>query len=80
MLRCPSCGSEDLFRTIGGYAGSEYRCKKCGYQGTFVVESDEPMPVPERRNDQPETRLDIPLWIRILAVIFLLVIIALYLL
>jgi len=80
MLRCPSCGSRDLFRTIGGYAGSEYRCKKCGYQGTFVVESDEEMPVPETRDEQPGMRLDIPLWIRILALIFLLVIIALYIL
>lgn len=74
MRRCPQCGSNDLFQTVGGYIGSEWRCKRCGYQGAFVVESEEEMPHPEApKTESPG--MNIPLWIRILAIIFLLIII-----
>jgi transposase-like protein len=45
MLRCPTCGSTDLYEVLGGYAGTMYRCKRCGYTGSFVVESEEELPL-----------------------------------
>lgn len=42
MLHCPRCRSTDIFAEVGGYMGSMYHCKRCGYQGAFVVEYDEP--------------------------------------
>lgn len=74
MRRCPQCGSNDLFQLAGGYLGAEYRCKRCGYHGAFVVESEEEMPHPEAP-DTESRGMDIPLWVRILAIIFLLIII-----
>ncbi|KUK70265.1 MAG: Uncharacterized protein XD88_0763 [Methanocalculus sp. 52_23] len=74
MRRCPQCGSSDLFQIAGGYLGSEYHCKRCGYRGAFIVESDEEMPHPEVR-DTESSGMNIPLWIRIVAVIFLLIVI-----
>jgi transposase-like protein len=41
MIRCPVCGSSDLYTIVGGYIGEIYRCKKCGYSGAFVIETDE---------------------------------------
>jgi uncharacterized Zn finger protein len=40
MLCCPKCGSIEVFEEIGGYAGTMYRCKKCGYRGALIVEVD----------------------------------------
>ena len=74
MRRCPQCGSSDLFQTTGGYLGSEYGCKKCGYRGAFIVESEEEMPHPEGPdNSEERAGHGIPLWIRILALVILLV-------
>jgi hypothetical protein len=74
MRRCPQCGSSDLYQIAGGYLGSEYRCKRCGYRGAFIVESEEEMPHPEVPADsEGETGRGIPLWIRLLAVILLLI-------
>ena len=40
MICCPVCGSTGIYLVAGGYAGMLYRCKKCGYEGAFVVEED----------------------------------------
>lgn len=50
MLRCPRCGSPEIYEVLGGYAGTMYRCKKCGYTGSFVVESEEDYPPREEKN------------------------------
>jgi ribosomal protein L37AE/L43A len=53
MLCCPKCGSIEVYEEIGGYAGTIYRCKKCGYRGALILEVDEeekgPKEKPERR-------------------------------
>ena len=41
MLCCPRCGGTDIYEEIGGYAGTIYRCKKCGYRGAFIVEVED---------------------------------------
>jgi rubredoxin len=41
MLCCPRCGGTDLYEDMGGYTGTIYRCKKCGYRGAFILEIDE---------------------------------------
>ena len=41
MIRCPVCGSRDIYRPVGGVLGEMYRCKKCGYTGALVIETDE---------------------------------------
>jgi len=40
-LRCPVCGSTEIYEIAGGYMGNLYRCKRCGYVGAFVVEANE---------------------------------------
>ena len=40
MLYCPSCKSDQIFAVAGGYIGQVYLCKKCGYRGSFVLETD----------------------------------------
>ncbi|HIH70037.1 transposase [Methermicoccus shengliensis] len=40
-LRCPVCGSTEIYEIAGGYMGNVYRCKHCGYVGAFVVEANE---------------------------------------
>jgi DNA-directed RNA polymerase subunit RPC12/RpoP len=41
MLRCPVCGSTTIYPVTGGVFGQVYRCKECGYRGSFVLETDE---------------------------------------
>jgi len=41
MLRCPSCGSPEIFPVAGGYIGQVYICHACKYRGSFVVEVDD---------------------------------------
>jgi transposase-like protein len=41
MIQCPVCGSREVYTIVGGYIGEIYRCKKCGYSGAFVIETDE---------------------------------------
>ncbi|EJG07771.1 hypothetical protein Metli_1827 [Methanofollis liminatans DSM 4140] len=73
MLRCPQCGSTDLYEELGGYGGFRYRCKQCGYTGSFVIESEEELPSPEAVvHEEGETHFTIPLWIKIVAVLFVL--------
>ncbi|MDD3111084.1 MAG: hypothetical protein PHU26_02175 [Methanofollis liminatans] len=54
MLRCPRCWSPDLYAVIGGYAGTVYRCKKCGYTGSFVVEAGDDLPPPSSDSPSPD--------------------------
>ncbi|HOT03670.1 MAG TPA: hypothetical protein PK069_05790 [Methanolinea sp.] len=42
MLRCPSCGSRDVYCVVGGYIGQIYRCKSCGYRGSLIMECERP--------------------------------------
>jgi len=37
LRKCPQCGSFNLVQEIGGIT-SEWRCKSCGYVGTFFIE------------------------------------------
>jgi hypothetical protein len=41
ILCCPVCQGTDVYEVAGGYVGQVYRCKKCGYRGSFVLEIDE---------------------------------------
>ena len=40
LLVCPVCKSTDIVLDAGGYTG-KYRCKKCGYVGSFIIEMTE---------------------------------------
>ena len=41
MLHCPVCCSTDVYEVVGGYTGTIYRCKRCGYRGALILEYDE---------------------------------------
>jgi transposase-like protein len=41
VLCCPNCQSIEVYEVVGGYTGQIYRCKNCGYRGSFVLEIDE---------------------------------------
>jgi tRNA(Ile2) C34 agmatinyltransferase TiaS len=41
MLCCPKCGGTGIYEEVGGYTGTIYRCKKCGYRGAFILEIEE---------------------------------------
>ena len=55
MLCCPKCRSIEVYEDLGGYTGTIYRCKKCGYRGALILEVDEEegpeSGKPERRRD-----------------------------
>jgi len=40
VLLCPHCLKSDLL-VVGGIMGSQYLCRKCGYQGALILEVDE---------------------------------------
>ena len=40
MFYCPRCKSGEIYPVAGGYIGQVYLCKKCGYRGSFVLETD----------------------------------------
>jgi rubredoxin len=44
MLCCPRCGGTGIFLETGGYTGTIYRCKKCGYRGAFILEIGDDRP------------------------------------
>ncbi len=44
MLCCPVCNGTAVYEVAGGYLGQVYRCKDCGYRGSFVLEIDNPSP------------------------------------
>ncbi|MCC7567120.1 MAG: transposase [Methanoregulaceae archaeon] len=50
MLRCPVCGSREIYPIVGGYIGQIYRCKSCKYRGSLVVETDEEEPATGSRD------------------------------
>ncbi len=37
VRKCPKCGSFNLVPEIGGATGM-WKCKKCGYVGSFFIE------------------------------------------
>lgn len=41
ILCCPDCQSTEVYEVAGGCVGQVYRCKNCGYRGSFVLEIDE---------------------------------------
>jgi len=41
ILCCPACRSIEIYPIVGGCVGQVYRCKQCGYRGSFVLEIDE---------------------------------------
>jgi hypothetical protein len=54
ILCCPECKSIEVYEVAGGCVGQVYRCKKCGYRGSFVLEIDEDE-LGGFQSDQPET-------------------------
>jgi transposase-like protein len=44
MLRCPSCGSTEIYPVAGGYIGQVYLCKACRYRGSLVLEEEDEPP------------------------------------
>jgi len=80
-FHCPSCGSTALVLEAGGYGGMVYRCKECGYRGSFVVESDACETIEGGDTGATEHILQekgegfrVPLWVKVLAVVFVLVV------
>jgi ribosomal protein L37AE/L43A len=84
-IHCPLCGSTSVTYKTGGYGGMIYRCKECGYMGAFVVEVDDDTEdaiqaaeLSEERFQAPEAggeKFQVPLWVKILAVLFVIVVI-----
>jgi hypothetical protein len=48
------CGNADLYFEVGGYAGTVYHCKECGYIGSFIIEANEEMIEKIRENYKRE--------------------------
>lgn len=40
VLHCPSCKSTDVTYEAGLITGQKYRCGRCGYVGSFIIERD----------------------------------------
>ncbi len=40
VLHCPSCKSTDVTYEAGLITGQKYRCARCGYVGSFIIERD----------------------------------------
>ncbi len=40
ILICPVCKSDEIVLDSGGYTG-KYKCKNCGYVGSFIIELTE---------------------------------------
>ena len=80
-FHCPSCGSTALVLEAGGYGGMVYRCKECGYRGSFVVERDARESIeggvpgaPGHLLQEEGEGFRVPLWVKVLAVMFVLVV------
>jgi len=39
-LHCPCCDSTRIYIPTGGYTGTYYHCKDCGYEGALVIEHE----------------------------------------
>ena len=46
VLLCPNCGSPNIALIAGSILGQVYRCARCDYVGSLVLETD----VPEEQN------------------------------
>jgi transposase-like protein len=55
MYYCPVCKSQEIFPVMGGYVGSVYLCKDCGYRGSFVLEIDDPAALIEADREAKKT-------------------------
>ena len=42
VLLCPSCGSAQIALIAGSLLGQVYRCARCDYVGSLVLEQDVP--------------------------------------
>ncbi len=42
LLLCPNCGSPKVALIAGSILGQVYRCAKCDYVGSLVLETDVP--------------------------------------
>lgn len=42
ILVCPKCRSTAIYLIAGMIVGQVYRCERCGYQGSLVLEVDVP--------------------------------------
>ncbi len=42
ILLCPNCGSPKVALIAGSILGQVYRCAKCDYVGSLVLETDVP--------------------------------------
>ena len=40
VLRCPQCGSSDIYYELGLITGYKYHCKDCQYVGALVIEDE----------------------------------------
>ncbi len=40
VLRCPQCGSRELYYEAGLITGYKYHCKKCQYIGPLVIQDE----------------------------------------
>ncbi|MEM4729784.1 MAG: hypothetical protein QXH42_08535 [Thermoplasmata archaeon] len=41
VLRCPQCGSRELYYEAGLITGYKYHCKRCQYMGPLVIQERE---------------------------------------
>jgi len=62
IIKCPKCGSTDLYYESGMIAGHVYHCKNCGYIGSFVVEEyteeNKMGYIPKDKDDEKQKDLD----------------------
>jgi len=42
LLLCPKCGSSRISLIAGSIVGQVYRCARCDYVGSLVLETDVP--------------------------------------
>lgn len=40
VLRCPQCGSTDVYYELGLITGYKYHCKNCQYVGALVIQDE----------------------------------------
>ncbi len=42
VLLCPQCGSANVTLIAGSIVGQVYRCRRCDYVGSLILETDLP--------------------------------------
>lgn len=40
LKTCPQCGSTEINLYMGGITGSQYKCKRCDYLGSVILETE----------------------------------------